>query len=203
VRSATHDEMLVVRLATRRAVTSQTIHLPAAAVAICSSSATTTEAPQVLWGHVETTGDVSQIALPGSPLAADTTEPRIAPRTVALDPWNAEALTDWHAERHAKDKPGKASNVDPTTSVLFTGKKPLNSDSAQKAADQQVRKAFTIADLERELGFSAGSLRLWAAARHVTGFVTLITGADVAGIDPFVLHRQVTRGSDCRLRAIR
>jgi hypothetical protein len=42
----------------------------------------------------------------------------------------------------------------------------------------------------------AGSVRLWAAARHVTGFATLIDGAAVAGIDPFALHRQVSRGND-------
>ena len=99
-------------------------------------------------------------------------------------------------ERRAKDEPDKASNVDPATSVLFTGKEPLDSDSAQEAADRQIRRAFAIADLGRELGFSAGSLRLWAAARHVTGFATLITGADVAGIDPLVLHRQLGRGTD-------
>ena len=48
-------------------------------------------------------------------------------------------------------------------------------------------------DLDREIGFAAGSLRLWAAARHVTGFATRITGVEVAGIDPFAFHRQVTR----------
>jgi hypothetical protein len=44
-----------------------------------------------------------------------------------------------------------------------------------------------------DAGFSAGSLRLWAAARHVTGFATLIDGASIAGIDPFTLHRHITR----------
>jgi hypothetical protein len=49
-----------------------------------------------------------------------------------------------------------------------------------------------IADLGREIGVSAGSLRLWAAARHVTGFASLIDGATVAGIDPFALDRLIT-----------
>jgi hypothetical protein len=49
-----------------------------------------------------------------------------------------------------------------------------------------------IADLGREIGVSAGSLRLWAAAHHVTGFASLIDGANVAGIDPFALDRLTT-----------
>ena len=193
VRTATHDEMLILRLATRLAVSSRAVHLSAAAVAICSSSATTTEAPQVLWGHADLTGDVPQLALAGSPSATNDHEARIEARIVTLDPWAAEVLTDWHTELQAKDKPGKTSRVAPTTSVLYTGKQALDSNSAHAAVDQQIRKAVTIADLGRETGFSAGSLRLWAAARHVTGFATLINGATVAGIDPFTLHRKVTR----------
>ena len=194
VRSAAHDEMLLLRLATRLAVTSQTSHLSAAAVAICSSSATTTEAPQVLWEHADITGDdVPQIALVGSPRVADDDEARIDTRIVTLDPWAAEVLTDWHAELSANDRSG--SRAADAASVLYTGAQPLDSKSAHSAADQQVRKAVTIADLGRETGFSSGSLRLWAAARHVTGFVTLIDGAAVVGLDPLVLHRQMTRRS--------
>ncbi|WP_346621526.1 hypothetical protein [Blastococcus montanus] len=196
VRTATHDEMLILRLASRLAVSSRAVHLSAAAVAICSASATTTEAPQVLWGHADLTGDARQLALAGSPSATNDDEARIEARIVTLDPWEAEVLTDWHTELQAKDKPGKTSRVAPATSVLYTGKQALDSNSAHVGADQQVRKAFAIADLGRELGFSAGSLRLWAAARHVTSFATLITGATIAGIDPFTLHRQVTRGND-------
>jgi hypothetical protein len=194
VRTATHDEMLIVRLATRLAVTSRAVHLSAAAVAICSSSATTTEAPQVIWEHADLTGDVPQLALAGSPSATNDDEARIDARIVALDPWAAEVLTDWHTELSAKDKPGKSSRVASATSVLYTGKQALDSNSAHAAVDQQIRKAVTIADLGRETGFSAGSLRLWAAARHVTELATLITGANITGIDPFILHRQITRG---------
>ncbi|MGY2082985.1 hypothetical protein [Blastococcus sp. SYSU DS0539] len=195
VRTATHDEMLVVRLATRLAVSSRAVHLSAAAVAICSSSATTTEAPQVLWEHADLTGDVPQLVLAGSPSATNDDEARIDARIVSLDPWAVEVITDWHTELEAKDKPGRTSRVAPATSVLYTGKQALDSSSAHAGVDQQVRKAVSIADLGRELGFSAGSLRLWAAARHVTGFATLITGANIAGIDPFTLHRKVARPS--------
>lgn len=194
VRTATHDEMLILRLATRLAVSSRAVHLSAAAVAICSSSATTTEAPQVLWGQADLAGDAPQLALAGSPSATND-EARIDARIVTLDPWAAEVLTDWHAELQAKDKPGKTSRVAPTTSVLYTGKQALDSNSAHAGVDQQIRKAVTIADLSREPGFSAGSLRLWAAARHVTEFASLITGANIAGIDSFTLHRKVTRPS--------
>lgn len=202
VRSATHDEMLILRLATRLAVTSRAVHLPAAAVAICSSSATAAEAGQVLWSHI-CTGATPHLSLPGHPAATDPGQHRIAPRTVALDRWATEFLTDWHTERRTKDKPGHVSNVDPERSVIYTGKQALNSASARIAADQQIGKAVDIADLNRETGFSASSLRLWAAARHVTGFGTLIDGATIAGIDPFALHRQISRGRDRRPPALR
>ena len=202
VRAATHDEMLILRLATRLAASSRAVHLSAAAVAICSASATTTEAPQVLWGHADVTGGVPQLALAGSPSATNDDEARIEARIVTLDPWEAEVLTDWHTELQAKDRPGKTSRVAPATSVLYTGKQALDSNSAHAGVDQQIRKAVAIADLGRETGFSAGSLRLWAAARHVTEFATLIDGADIAGINPFVLHRQVTRGSGRRVHAL-
>jgi hypothetical protein len=193
VRPATHDEMLILRLATRLAVSSRAVHLSAAAVAICSSSATTTEAPQALWGQADLAGDVPQLALAGSPSVTNDDEARIDARIVTLDPWAAEVLTDWHAELSAKDKPGETSRVAPTTSVLYTGKQALDSNSAHASVDQQIRKAVAIADLGHETGFSAGSLRLWAAARHVTCFATLVDGASIAGIDPFTLHRHITR----------
>jgi hypothetical protein len=189
--------MLLVRLATRLAVTSRTQHLPAAAVAICSSSATAAEAAQVLWAHVQTEA-TPQMSLPGQLATTGPAQHRIAPRTVALDPWAAEALADWRTERGAKDKPGNASRVASGRSVIYTGGKALDSDSARIAADQQIGKAVQIADLNRELGFSAGSLRLWAAARHVNEFATLIHAADIAGLDPLELHRQITRAADRR-----
>jgi hypothetical protein len=46
----------------------------------------------------------------------------------------------------------------------------------------------------RELGSSAGSLRLWAAG-HVNGFADLLDAAALAGIDPLDRHRQFTRGT--------
>jgi hypothetical protein len=191
VRTATHDEMLILRLASRLAVSSRAVHLSAAAVAICSSSATAAEAAQVLWTHIDTSAS-PQLALPGQ-LASKGDTYRIAPRTITLDPWPAEVLSNWRAERLAKDKPGEASHVDPQRSVIYTGGKALDSASARIAADQQVGKAVDVADLGRETGFSAGSLRLWAAAHHVTEFATLINGANIVGIDPFTLHRQMTR----------
>jgi hypothetical protein len=57
-----------------------------AAVAICSSSATTTDALQVLWAHTNLVGDASQLVLSGSPRATDADEARIDARVVALDP---------------------------------------------------------------------------------------------------------------------
>ena len=78
----------------------------------------------------------------------------------------------------------------------------LNAEGAPVVLAQLVRKAFTIAELNRETGFSACSLRLWAAARHVTGFASLIDRANMAGIDPFVPHRKVTRRTGSAERLI-
>lgn len=194
VRTATHDEMLVLRLASWIAITSQTTNLAAAAVAICSSSATAAEAAQVLWAHFQT-DQSPQLTFPGQLAATGRAQYRIAPRTVALDTWSTDALTDWRTERQTKDKAGQDSRVAPERSILYTGDKALDSASARIAADQQVGKAVDIADLNRDLGFSVGSLRLWAAARHVTGFADLLHAATIAGIDPLALHCQIARGT--------
>lgn len=190
VRPATHDEVILTRLATRLAGTTRSTHLSAAAVALCSTTATTHEAPQVTWADVtdETVSFVGRAVAPGRE------ETHIAARTRPLDRWAAQSLADWRAERSA------VRPVHPDSSVLYSGQQALTSDSAQISADQQVRKAFQIADLNREAGLTAGSLRMWAAARLVTDFPSLADGAEAAGVDPLTLHRQVTQQGERGLR---
>ncbi|MGB8650069.1 MAG: hypothetical protein WCD35_05345 [Mycobacteriales bacterium] len=189
-RPATHDEVLLTRLACRLAGTSRSQGLPAAAVALCTASATTGEAPQVLWRHLAQGGAV---ALPGRLAPPGREETAISARTVALDPWSQQALTDWQQERSI-NRPVSADE-----SVLYSGNQPLTSRSAQVCADQAIARAFEIADLRHENDITAGSLRLWAAARHVTTLATLPEGAAVAGVDPLTLHRQITQQGDRRL----
>ena len=186
VRPTSDDEILIIRLATRLAGTSRTRGLPAAAVAICSSSATTTEAPQVLWRQLQN----HDMDLAGRCAEPGREETAIAARTVRLDDWAATVLEDWRQER------SEVRPVDPSASILYNGAQTLDSLSAQASADKQVRKALEIADLVREVGLSAGSLRLWAAARHVTTFASLEAGAAAAGIEPLTLLRQITQQGD-------
>lgn len=186
VRPASDDEILLIRLATRLAGTTRASGLPAAAVAICSSSATTTEAPQVLWRHLQD----HNMDLAGRYADPGRQETAIAARTVHLDTWAKEALEDWRQER------SEVRPIDPNASVLYNGAQTLDSLSAQVSADKQVRKALQIADLDREVGLSAGSLRMWAAARHITTFAALETGAATAGIEPLTLLRQITQQGD-------
>ena len=95
----------------------------------------------------------------------------------------------------AKDQLGQDSRVAPERSIVYTGGKALGSASTRIAADQQVGKAVAIADLNRELGFSAGSLRLRVAAGRITAFADLPEAADIAGIEPLALHRRFPRGT--------
>ena len=186
VRPVSNDEILLIRLATRLAGSKRTRHLSAAAVALCSASATTTEAPQVLWRHITDT----TVQLPGRRAQEGREETAISPRTVALDAWGAEALGEWRDERSAHRE------LLPDASALYTGNHALDSETAGICVDQQVRKALRIADLRREPGLTAGSLRLWAAARHVDAWVDLETGAATAGVARHTLHRQISQLGD-------
>lgn len=188
-RPTTHDEVLITRLATRLAANSRTTHLCAAAVALAGASATTCEAPQVRWKDVQLTLDhpqARQVSLPGRPTRTRT-ESTIDPRTNRLDPWEYQALAGWKAECSANGAPPA------TASVLYTGRQPLVGNSAQVSADCQIRKAFDIADLTGDPTLSAGSLRLWAAARHVTGWASLPLGAQILGVEPMTLHRWLSQ----------
>jgi hypothetical protein len=75
----------------RSSSTPATTGVSAAAVAICSATAATSEAPQVRWTDHQTEGTVT-IALAGRGMRPGMAEQEIAPRTVELDAWQAEAL---------------------------------------------------------------------------------------------------------------
>ena len=187
LRSATHDEILLIRLACRLAGTGRTQHLPAAAVALCTSAATTSEAAQVCWKDLASDAAVT---FAGRPAATPGSEKLIAARTVPLDPWAAQALAAWRTERSAH-RP-----VDPGASMLYGGNQMLTSNTAQACTDRQIAKAMDLADLRDQPGLTAGSLRLWAAARNITTLATLIEGAALAGVDPLTLRRHLTAPGD-------
>ncbi len=185
VRAATHDEVLLTRLATRLADTSRATHLCAAAVAICSSTATTSEAPQILWAAYDDDATAPALDLPGRMYPGNVAERNISARTVTLDPWAAEALAAWRTEK-SRTRP-----LDEHASILYGGNQALTSNSAQIGVDRQVRNALQIADLDSITGLTAGSLRLWAACAEVTDYPGLQAGARRAGTQPLTLHRQV------------
>jgi hypothetical protein len=190
VRPATHDEMLIIRLGARLAGSSRARHLSAAAVALTSASATTAEAVQVVWADTKT----NCVPLAGRVAEDGREETAITPRVAELDEWGTDALNAWRDEKCA------VRPFDPQGSVLYGGNDELTSNTAQVCVDQQVRKALQIADLRREPGLTAGSLRLWAGCRRVTDFASLAVGAEIAGVDPLTLHRQVTRQGERGLR---
>lgn len=184
-RPNTNDEVLIIRLATRLAANSRTTNLCAAAVALASTSATTCEAPQVRWKDVhlrQDEPDARTVRLPGRPTKTPT-EATIAPRTNRLDRWEYQALADWKAECSSNGAPPA------NASVLYTGRQPLVGNSAQVSADRQIRKALDLADLSSDPTLTAGSLRLWAATRHLTDWNALPHGAQILGVDPHTLNR--------------
>jgi len=191
-RPTTNDEVLLIRLATRLAANSRTTHLCAAAVALASTSATTCEAPQVRWKDVhlpQDDPDSRAVNLPGRPTKTPT-ESTITPRSNHLGFWEYQVLADWKAECSANGAPSA------TASVLYTGRQPLIGNSAQVSADRQVRKAIDLADLSSDPTLTAGSLRLWAAARHVTGWDALPQAAQILGVEPHTLNRWLRQLGD-------
>lgn len=182
VRPATHDEVLLIRLATRLVGTSRGLHRAAAAVAACSSTATTSEAGQIIWNHHHQRDHRDQLDLVGR---HGHTEASIAPRTVELDTWAAHALASWRAES------GLEYPVNPNGPALHNGTKGLTSTSAGVSVDQQVKKAMTRAGLANVRGLSAGSLRLWATTKDATDVLSIRDGAARAGIRFATLHRLI------------
>lgn len=186
VRSATHDEILLIRLASRLVGTSRGQHLAAAAVAACTNTATTSEAPQILWEHRAG----GQLRLTGRATPNGNTEADIAARTITLDPWSVGACDDWASERSAKRR------IHPEDSMLYSGHQSLTSNSAGVSVDQQVRKALTRAGLANSRGLTAGSLRLWGAIKQATDAASVHAGAQRAGIRFATLHRLIHQLGD-------
>jgi hypothetical protein len=183
VRAATHDEVLLVRLASRLVGTRRTQHLSAVCVAVCTHTATTSEAPQVLWQHY--TGN--QLHLPGRTTAEPTPETDIAARIVDLDQWGSATLAAWQDENSRTRPPH------PEDSMLYKGAQELTSNSATVCVDKQVRNAMARAGLDTTRGLTAGSLRLWAATKDVTTVGDAAAGAARAGVRLTTLHRLIHR----------
>ncbi len=181
VRSATHDEVLLVRLATRMLQSQRRQHLAAACVAICSNGATAAEAPQVLWRNYAP----DQLALAGRTSLNDRAGMNIAARTINIDSWATTALNAWKAERSA------LRPVHDDDSVLYAGNQELTSNSAAVSTDQQVKKALEYAGLAQAKGLTAGSLRLWSILKDATDLASAAAAARHGGITIVTLHTKV------------
>lgn len=178
VRCATHDEVLLTRLATRRIKTQRAQHLAAACVAICSNGATCAEAPQVLWSqHVH-----NGVRLPGRTSSNNRAGMDIAARTISFDAWSMTATQAWKTEC-STPRP-----VHDDASMLYTGHQELTSNSAAVSTDQQVKKALKIAGLAQTPGLTAGSLRLWSMMKDVTDLTSANAAARRGGISFLTLH---------------
>lgn len=184
VRPCSHDEMLLIRLATRLVATTHTGHLSAAATALCSATATASEVPQVLWTHWRGT----RLELPGRPDPQRRRHAEITHREVTLDSWQVEALDLW------SDEQNRRRPINPTESITYSGRQALTSNSAAISADNQVRKAIVRAGLATVPGISAGSLRLWGAVCNATDLRSAAAGARRAGINLDTLDRQIGPG---------
>ncbi|MBF4162588.1 hypothetical protein [Nocardioides acrostichi] len=181
VRSATHDEVLLIRLASRMVQSQRRQYLATACVAICSSTATTAEAPQVLWHNCAS----DDLTLAGRTSLNDRAGMNIAARTVTMDHWATTALSAWKAERSA------LRPVHEDDSVLYTGTQALTSNSAAASTDQQVKKAIKLAGLAQAPGLTAGSLRLWSILKDATDLASAARAARQGGITLVALHTRV------------
>ena len=181
VRSATHDEVLLIRLTSRMLQSQRRQHLAAACVAICSTTATTAEAPQVLWRDCAS----DQLTLAGRTSLNDRAGMNIASRTVTMDHWATTALSAWKAERSA------VRPVHDEDSVLYTGAQAVTSNSAAVSTDQQVKKAIKLAGLAQAPGLTAGSLRLWSILKDATDLASAAQAARQGGVTLVTLHTRV------------
>lgn len=186
-RPATHDEVLITRIASRLVYSRTARHLCTATVALITSTAATSEVPQVLWKHHHK----SALNLSGYTRANGGLETQIVARTITLDPWAAQSLDLWHEECSTYRR-----RIDTTASMTYTGRQALASPSAKATTDQHLRNATKLAGLDKISGLSASSFRLWAAIKDASDTAGVVRGAQLAGMHLTALHRTLHQLGD-------
>lgn len=190
VRAATHDEVLLARLASRLVQGKFSVNRCAAAVAFATSTAAVSEIPQVSW--VER--GRNSVILPGRRSGDGNSEKDIARRTVPLDQWSATALDDWHAESRT------AFGYSHNHRMLYAGRQNADSESAHASVSGQISAALARAGLQGHPGIQPDSLRLWSAAKGAVDKRTALEAAELAGVGIATLHRLLHQTGERALR---
>lgn len=190
VRAATHDEVLLARLASRLVQTQCSTHRCAATFALATSTATVTEIPQVTWID----RGPETVTLRGRISANGNAEKDIAKRTAALDLWASTALDDWHTE--AQQYFGYTHD----NHMLYAGSHAADSASAHASVSAQIAATLRLAGLQKTPGLKPESLRLWAATKDAVDLQSAHAAAARAGVSIATLHRQLHQLGERRLR---
>jgi hypothetical protein len=191
---ATSDEVLCARVGARLGCTAE-LHRRASALAIACSGAATGEGASVCWHHhtpAAAPGTTRPtIQLPGRHPHDPTSGWHCAPRTVDLDPWSAAALDDWKRE----DSTSGRRPLIPNWSIVYSGAKPLDHQSATTCYHALIAATLATADLDWIPGLTPLAIAEWAAA-HTTYHHGLDAGAAVMGVDPVNCLRRLTKAAN-------
>lgn len=185
---ATSDEIALMRLAAPYAH-SRWFGRPPAALAVPTAGGAPTEGAQVRWSSYvrDDSNAIVAVGFVGVHVDQPGQQRFQAPRANDLDAWERAAITAWEAEAAS---PG----FTPPRSVLYTGTRPLNSDTAMKCYVKAIVGCREAAGLAHAPGTTPGGISMWSAA-HDVAFRGLQTAATRHGTTP---ARLLTKLDRCR-----
>jgi hypothetical protein len=108
---------------------------------------------------------------------------------VTTSPWAAQRLITHRDARRSRGP------LRPDTTLIYTGLKGANSDSAKIASDRMISRAVKAAGFRTQDQITVGGLSLWRAA-HTALHHGLEAGAAIHGTDPLNLLRKLTHAAD-------
>lgn len=171
---ATHDEILILRLAAHHGDTSRCKGLAAAVLAVYSSGAAGAEAPHITLQDATDT----HLHLPGT--EADKPGNAITARTNPLDSWAAEAIARY------RDEGFGGSDRSP----FYAGYQPLDSISARNSTAAHLNKLIAVCGLG-PARLTPAKIRRWSAVRHAHDTATFLQAAEYYGTSWEVLRRHL------------
>lgn len=171
---ATHDEILILRLAAHHGDTARCNGLTAATLAAYSSGAAVAEVP-----HLKLT-DATETHLHLRGVTADKPGNAVAERTNPLDPWAAEAFRLYREEGFGGSD----------RSPFYSGYQTLDSDSARVTTSAHLKKLIHPTGLSTA-GLTPEEIRVWSAIRTTHDTATFLDAATYHGTPWQVLHRRL------------
>lgn len=195
-RVATTDEVILTRVAARLDCTSDSLHRRAAAVAVATTGALVAEGAMVRWQDIapaagDTACATGSIDLAGRHLHDRASAWYSAARTLILDAWSNQAITDWHTEASSTGR-----QLFPAASMLYDGRHAIDSQRAKICFDKHVYAVLQVADLAWLPAMTTGALGEWASAHALIHHPdSLDQAARVMGVDPFNCQRRLTKAS--------